>query len=149
LRVTYFFSFIGKRRKFAMDLFQCGSGIGIDCCHSENERRELQKSARIRHIPGMEWRQGAVEQAKHGPSKNSQPNQTLHSPASADSSRSTSRSNTGPHWYASDSDRSDSSHRRFKDIPIHTRPGPAYEDSKSARGFDSNLSPAISYKDSG
>jgi hypothetical protein len=132
-----------------MDLFQCGTGIGFDCCHSENERRELQKTGRLRQIPGMEWRQGAGEQAKHGASMNAQPHQPLHSTASADSSRLTSKSNPGPHWYDPDWDGSDPSHRRLKDIPAYTRPGHAAFGDATARRFDPDLSPATPYKDSG
>jgi hypothetical protein len=46
-----------------MELFQCGSSV--DCCHSENERRELQQSRRLRDISGKEWcREQAIKQGK-------------------------------------------------------------------------------------
>jgi hypothetical protein len=135
-----------------MDLFQCGSGIEIDCCHSENEKKQLQATRRLRHIPGMEWRQGAGEPGyKDGAHLNPGPHQPPYSPASANSSRATSRSDSGPYVYPCDSDRSDISNRRLKDIPVQTLPGyTAFGDLKSARGVDPNLATTSrSYKDSG
>jgi hypothetical protein len=37
-----------------MDLFRCDKSL--DCCHNENEAKELNKNRRMRHLQGMEWR---------------------------------------------------------------------------------------------